>query len=243
MKPLEHHTCVACHLEWTRKATRGRVPSLCPTCRPVLRTAAKSHRKACPQCGVAGVRRDATYCSTPCAREAHGLPPEPLPKPPPVPRPVKAPRPHVALLALDCDWCGTTFTQVSTQQRMCSARCKRLAASRRRRARIAGTTTQWRWSDFMRLARTFGFQCAYCGTAPDEPLEPDHVVPISKGGPDALSNLLPACHSCNSSKRDLSLDQWAQSRARRGLTQVTTTWAADDHRVWHLALVTDSHAA
>lgn len=36
-------------------------------------------------------------------------------------------------------------------------------------------------------------------------LEIDHLVPISKFGPNAVSNYVPACHRCNSIKSDLSL--------------------------------------
>ncbi len=48
-------------------------------------------------------------------------------------------------------------------------------------------------------------ECVYCGS-PAEHL--DHVVAISKGGPDAAHNLLPACAPCNLSKSDKSLAEW-----------------------------------
>lgn len=44
--------------------------------------------------------------------------------------------------------------------------------------------------------------CAYC-TARATCL--DHVTPISRGGTNAIANLVPACRSCNSSKRDRTL--------------------------------------
>jgi 5-methylcytosine-specific restriction endonuclease McrA len=40
--------------------------------------------------------------------------------------------------------------------------------------------------------------CAYCGERPA--IHQDHVVPLSKGGTDDLSNLLPSCQPCNQSK-------------------------------------------
>lgn len=41
--------------------------------------------------------------------------------------------------------------------------------------------------------------CAYCG----EPAETwDHIVAVSKGGRTEPGNILPACRSCNSSKKD-----------------------------------------
>lgn len=46
-----------------------------------------------------------------------------------------------------------------------------------------------------------GFQCQYCGrTPPVVVLEPDHVVPVSAGGPDTEENLITACFDCNRGK-------------------------------------------
>lgn len=36
----------------------------------------------------------------------------------------------------------------------------------------------------------------------------DHVVPLSKGGTNYIDNIVPACVSCNSSKRDKFLSEW-----------------------------------
>jgi 5-methylcytosine-specific restriction endonuclease McrA len=48
--------------------------------------------------------------------------------------------------------------------------------------------------------------CFYCGKAGN--LSLDHVIPLSKGGLNHHSNLVLACHSCNSSKKNKSLDAW-----------------------------------
>ena len=47
------------------------------------------------------------------------------------------------------------------------------------------------------LAR-WNYQCVDCGTT--ERLSQDHVVPISRGGLDDISNIVPRCVSCNSRK-------------------------------------------
>lgn len=52
----------------------------------------------------------------------------------------------------------------------------------------------------------FDNSCAYCGSQFE--LTKDHVLPISKGGKHEVNNLIPACHSCNSSKNDTLLDDW-----------------------------------
>lgn len=44
--------------------------------------------------------------------------------------------------------------------------------------------------------RSGGF-CVYCG---QPALEADHVVPLSLGGPNNPSNLVPSCKSCNIAK-------------------------------------------
>lgn len=57
------------------------------------------------------------------------------------------------------------------------------------------------------LAR-WGHTCAYC-SAPAEHL--DHVQPLSKGGADVESNILPACVACNLGKGAKTLSEWALS--------------------------------
>lgn len=122
-----------------------------------------------------------------------------------------------------CGWCGDVFAVRirSDPPQWCSERCKRRAVERRRVTRQHGGTG-WRWSDFMRMARSFGYCCAYCGTKPDR-LDPDHVVPLARGGDDSLSNLLPTCLLCNSDKRDLLLDEWREDRATRRLPPRNTS--------------------
>lgn len=48
------------------------------------------------------------------------------------------------------------------------------------------------------------FTCQYCGrSAPDVPLEVEHIHPVSRGGGNEAWNLLTACWECNSGKSDL----------------------------------------
>ncbi|MGQ9498704.1 MAG: HNH endonuclease [Desulfotomaculales bacterium] len=48
--------------------------------------------------------------------------------------------------------------------------------------------------------------CVYCGSK--EKLTFDHIIPLSRGGPDITSNLVLACRKCNSSKRDKDIFYW-----------------------------------
>lgn len=47
-------------------------------------------------------------------------------------------------------------------------------------------------------------------------LQIDHIVPLSKGGPNAISNYMPACSRCNNLKSNLSMDE-AQARIARDM--------------------------
>jgi 5-methylcytosine-specific restriction endonuclease McrA len=52
-------------------------------------------------------------------------------------------------------------------------------------------------------------RCIYCGEmGSEETLTIDHVVPVSRGGRTDVNNVLPACHPCNTLKRDRSLQEW-----------------------------------
>ena len=52
-----------------------------------------------------------------------------------------------------------------------------------------------------------GFICYYCGKRPPESvLEVDHMVPVSKGGSNALDNLITSCFDCNRGKSNTNLD-------------------------------------
>ena len=50
------------------------------------------------------------------------------------------------------------------------------------------------------------FTCQYCGkSAPDTVLEVDHIIPVSKGGDNDISNLITSCFDCNRGKSNKKL--------------------------------------
>ena len=53
--------------------------------------------------------------------------------------------------------------------------------------------------------------CAYCG-CPDQPLQRDCVLPISRGGRYTLANIVPACRSCNTSKGHHEVTGWMRRK-------------------------------
>lgn len=57
--------------------------------------------------------------------------------------------------------------------------------------------------------------CAYCGRELEyKDMQVDHMTPISRGGADALSNMLPACRSCNHYKATLTVEGFRQYLSR-----------------------------
>lgn len=56
----------------------------------------------------------------------------------------------------------------------------------------------------------FDNRCAYCGDAGDMQIE--HVVAISKGGTHAIGNIVPACRTCNYSKREHEVERWYRAQ-------------------------------
>lgn len=51
------------------------------------------------------------------------------------------------------------------------------------------------------------YTCQYCGARGGR-LECDHVVPVSRGGPHSLSNLVTACLPCNRRKSGKTVEEW-----------------------------------
>jgi 5-methylcytosine-specific restriction endonuclease McrA len=83
---------------------------------------------------------------------------------------------------------------------------KRHTLSARKRAADAGVVSV-PYSRTAILAR-WRYLCAYCDARAEHL---DHVHPISKGGPDAEENMVPACAQCNLTKGAKTLAEWVES--------------------------------
>lgn len=60
------------------------------------------------------------------------------------------------------------------------------------------------------------FTCQYCGkSAPDTILEIDHIVPVSKGGDNNISNLITSCFECNRGKSNRKLTEPQTLKAQK----------------------------
>lgn len=60
------------------------------------------------------------------------------------------------------------------------------------------------------IERLYASPCFYCGTIGNTTA--DHIVPISRGGQHSIGNLVPACKTCNSSKKDSLLTEWKKRK-------------------------------
>jgi len=78
---------------------------------------------------------------------------------------------------------------------------RRLRRARKVAALGAYTTAQW-----LDLVCLYGGCCGYCGVAAT--LEPDHRVPLSRGGSNWIENIIPCCRPCNTRKRTATEDEF-----------------------------------
>lgn len=90
----------------------------------------------------------------------------------------------------------------------------RVEVMREARERGRHTAQEW-WT----LVRSVKRRCTYCGrqTVHRSPwsLTKDHIVPVTRGGSDAIDNLCVACKQCNSNKGTMTGDEyraWQHSR-------------------------------
>ena len=75
-------------------------------------------------------------------------------------------------------------------------------------AREKNKAKELRRSQWWKRKRSSG-QCHYCAESfPPGELTMDHVVPVSRGGLTAKSNVVPCCKDCTSQKKHLLPLEW-----------------------------------
>lgn len=124
-----------------------------------------------------------------------------------------------------CADCAALIVEPATQtpSEYCSRSCARRSAKRRRRAREHGAPGDFTLTQIVKQYAKQGNTCAYCKQPAIGLPDPEHVLPLSRGGRNDMSNLVASCRACNTSKGDLTLSEWAAVRTARGLTAVDTT--------------------
>lgn len=93
---------------------------------------------------------------------------------------------------------------------MPAVRTRRARAARKRKRRMAGVEHDLSPTQWSSLQAAWG-GCAYCG-ASGVPLQKDCVLPISRGGRYTVTNVVPACGSCNASKCNDEVTGWLRRK-------------------------------
>jgi 5-methylcytosine-specific restriction endonuclease McrA len=75
------------------------------------------------------------------------------------------------------------------------------AKRKTREAKAGGYFTVQEWKA---LCKKHHYRCLCCGKR--KKLTADHVIPVSKGGTSSIDNIQPLCKSCNSKKKDKTID-------------------------------------
>jgi 5-methylcytosine-specific restriction endonuclease McrA len=85
--------------------------------------------------------------------------------------------------------------------------CRRNYEARRRGAEGRLTTKEWQ-----SILERFDGRCAYC-RKPSRRLQREHVIPLSRGGRNDASNVVPACWTCNRRKWSRTPEEWRAAEA------------------------------
>lgn len=83
-------------------------------------------------------------------------------------------------------------------------------SARRRKRRLDRLTHDLTAAQWAALVEAWS-GCAYCGED-SAPLQKDCMLPIANGGRYTLSNVVPACRSCNASKCSTEVTTWLRRK-------------------------------
>lgn len=105
-----------------------------------------------------------------------------------------------------------------------------------RRAREINAAANYSLAEWLALLDQFDHRCGYCGA--QSKLEPDHRIPLARGGSNWIANVIPVCRSCNTRKRTATEDEFrarlagqsASAPVARSQDQVVEESAGQDHR-------------
>lgn len=78
---------------------------------------------------------------------------------------------------------------------------QKATADKRRAAKLHAPINNFTRAQWETIKIHYHFRCVYCGKKPKR-LTMDHITPLSKGGSHTYSNIVPACTSCNSKKKN-----------------------------------------
>jgi len=76
-------------------------------------------------------------------------------------------------------------------------------------SRISGAADKKRYAPYeIEAFNAHGWHCHYCGIIAN--LTSDHIIPQSLGGDNSVSNIVPACRTCNASKGARPYDDFVE---------------------------------
>ena len=87
---------------------------------------------------------------------------------------------------------------------------RRARAARKRKRRMDAADNDLTAAQWAAIQAAWG-GCAYCGAA-DGALQKDCVLPLSRGGRYTVTNVVPACRSCNASKCNEEVTHWLRRK-------------------------------
>jgi 5-methylcytosine-specific restriction endonuclease McrA len=89
------------------------------------------------------------------------------------------------------------------------------ACDARRRARKMGGGGSHTHVDWIVLCWASGWRCFYCKLGPlnERTAVKEHMVPLARGGSNAIGNIAVSCATCNNKKRTKTVDEFLAWRA------------------------------
>jgi 5-methylcytosine-specific restriction endonuclease McrA len=86
-----------------------------------------------------------------------------------------------------------------------------------RQKKIVGKSIKQK--DILNLLQNHNYQCYYCGikVAQGDNLHLDHKIPLSKDGEHSITNLTPACATCNLKKGTKTDIEFLEIMKKKGL--------------------------
>jgi len=97
----------------------------------------------------------------------------------------------------------------------------------RRRTLELGAIGQFTLEEFEAKCEAYGNACAYCGC--ELPLEIEHMTPLTKNGDNYISNILPACKSCNCSKHTKTFEEFLALHTQEEQEEILTRVYLAEH--------------
>ena len=96
---------------------------------------------------------------------------------------------------------------------------KLLSLAHERRVKERNLPSGFTNNDWKKALEYFENKCAYCGNELHEPHR-EHFIPVMLGGGFTKDNIVPACRSCNSGKRDKNPLDWLVTKVHGLVTYI-----------------------